>query len=173
MKPLLIFILSLIAVTATAQDSSKYKIVRVFTVDSVAKKEIYLRAKMWVVKNFVSAKDVIQYDDNDYNRIFVKAIKHYERESIFTTKVWGYVYFNMDIEVKDGKCRITIYNLSHEGDGAVKMDATFGSFENEHAVFGQSRKAWTNFKQNALRDFSEMLNRFDNYIRQPYIATDW
>ena len=86
MKYLLSIIFCCFSIFAFSKDSTKYVIVRVINIDSTVKKEIYNRAKIWVAKRFVSAKDIVQFDDNENNRIFVKAIKHYIRESVSLLK---------------------------------------------------------------------------------------
>lgn len=67
------------------------------------KAELYTRTMDWMVKNFVSAKSVIQYQDKDAGVITGKG-------SIKVRDILGiqtYLSFIFKFEIKDGKLRVT------------------------------------------------------------------
>lgn len=46
----------------------------IIKVDSVKSQELYIRAKVWFVHSFVSAKNVIQLDDKESGKIIGKGL---------------------------------------------------------------------------------------------------
>lgn len=107
MKKLLLILLCLVSITATAQ----YEKSQVITLDSTySKGKIHSKLLEWATKTFVSAKNVIHLDDREGGKIIIKCI--------FLTSVirGGVVLSNgtnatIDITIKDGKYKIIVNNL--------------------------------------------------------------
>ena len=74
----------------------------IIKVDSVNSQELYLRAKIWFVHSFVSAKNVIQLDEKELGRIIGKGLFDVTT-SLLTKTDAGYVEFTVEIQVKDGR----------------------------------------------------------------------
>jgi hypothetical protein len=75
----------------------------VVKVDSLNKKELYNRAKKWVVLKYKSANDVIQLDDKEDGIIIGKGnfgIKYYSRRPT--------INHTLQIETRDGRYKYTI-----------------------------------------------------------------
>lgn len=75
----------------------------VVKVDSINKKELYNRAKKWVVLKYKSANDVIQLDEKEDGIIIGKGnftIKYYKRKPT--------IEHTLQIETKDGRYKYTV-----------------------------------------------------------------
>jgi hypothetical protein len=87
-------------------------------IDSVrsTKEELFLRSKVWLVKSFKSAKSVIQLEDKDVRKLMGKGMDtyllHYGMNQILVT---GGVYYTIQIDCRDNKARIRIFDLE-QGD---------------------------------------------------------
>ena len=99
-------------------DGQSIGIQEVVKVDSLSKKQIYDRAKMFFVETFKSAKDVIQLDDPDAGTIIGKGNASYSYFNVAATAVLT-VYFTIKIEVKDNRYRYTITDIRY---GQYKLD---------------------------------------------------
>lgn len=78
----------------------------VVKVDSMNKKELYNRAKKWVVLKYKSTNDVIQLDDKEDGIIIGKAnfgIRYYSRKPT--------IAHTLQIETRDGRYKFTISNF--------------------------------------------------------------
>ncbi|MGY6648328.1 DUF4468 domain-containing protein [Wenyingzhuangia sp. IMCC45574] len=75
----------------------------VIKVENINKKELYNRAKKWVVLKYKSANDVIQLDDKEDGIIIGKGnfgIKYYSRKPT--------IEHTIQIETKDGRYKYTV-----------------------------------------------------------------
>lgn len=99
--------------------SGKAEFTKTIDLDSISKKKLHAKAKLWVVNAFKSANNVIQYDDADEGRIVGKGNADIRGNgtgmagSIHRDQA-GHVNFTVEILSKDNKCRIRIYDIYHE-----------------------------------------------------------
>src|SRR6185295_10503187 len=77
-------------------------------VDTIMAPELYNRAKRWLVKEYVSAKDVIQLDDPQNGEIIGKGFFKETWQVTFYAFQPIDVYHTVTIQVKDGRFRYTI-----------------------------------------------------------------
>jgi hypothetical protein len=87
-------------------DNGNVKYTGVVKVDGVNKKELYSRAKKWVVLSYKSANDVIQLDEKEDGIIIGKGnfgINYYSRNPI--------IKHTIQIEIKDGRYKYTVSNF--------------------------------------------------------------
>jgi hypothetical protein len=78
-------------------------------VDSASKDELYTKAKIWLAEKFISANDVIQFDDKENGIVLGKgAIRKKEGGLSPTIKNWR---FTVKIQVKDGKYKVNFYDI--------------------------------------------------------------
>jgi len=125
MKKLLMFIFILFTACSMPQSTplppEQAKIQQIIVINNTQKTLLYNRAKMWVVENFVSAKDVIDYDNAQQGIIVAKGnIKYpcpYANDSSLDSALkcnafqsWR-IKFMMKIEIKNSKVRVTINNI--------------------------------------------------------------
>ena len=134
----LLFILLLLPAAAFSQkDSTKYfkdtivyspvpidsagSIVfrHIYDVPNTPKSELYARAKIWTAINFLSAKNVIQLDDQDKISLIIKGVQESENN----------LWFTIQFTFKDNKYRVIlsqfwIERLEIAGYSAVTKDPT-------------------------------------------------
>jgi hypothetical protein len=83
-------------------------------IDSVSgsNDELFLRSKKWLVNAFRSAKDVIQLDDKESSKLMGKGSDSYYFEEGFNKwPVTSIIYFTLQIDIRDNKARIRIFNI--------------------------------------------------------------
>jgi len=73
---------------------------------------LYGKAKLWFASAFRSAQDVIQLDDRENGNILGKGLIMKEEKSGLTQirKTW---YFTVKVQVKDGRYRAEIYDVTY------------------------------------------------------------
>lgn len=86
------------------------------TVDSSKenKDELYLKAKSWLAKTFVSANSVIQLDDKEAGKIIGKGAMLYDDGSDYY-KVHHTVRYTLTVNVKNNKYRLVLSDFINEG----------------------------------------------------------
>ena len=91
----------------------------IIKVDSVNSQQLYLRAKIWFVHSFVSAKNVIQLDDKEAGKLIGKGVFDVNTSILPKAKTnAGFVEFTVDIQVKDGRYKYTFTDFWHKSGGA-------------------------------------------------------
>ena len=105
----------------------------VVKVDSnLTKQELYVNAKEWFAKTFVSAQDVIQMDDKEVGRIIGKGNMEYNSTIYYGSNgTKGWIRYTVTIQVKDGRYKYEISNFVHEGNSLNSYGAfSFGLITN-------------------------------------------
>ena len=122
-KILFLLAMALMSLETMAQKPLSYS--EVINAEGKSAKELYKEVKRWFSLTFVSAQDVIQYDDAS-NEIIGKAVFEYECKSLTWAASSGIVRYVVSVKMKDGRVKMTIENFIHESN-----DPTWG-------------KAWSN-----------------------------
>lgn len=84
-------------------------------VDGVSKDELYIRAREWFAKTFVSAQAVIQMDDKEAGKIIGKGVARSSFVMLLTPVSYT-LYYTVSITVKDGRYRYEITDFMAQGD---------------------------------------------------------
>jgi Domain of unknown function (DUF4468) with TBP-like fold len=93
-------------------------------IDSVAatKDELFIRAKVWLVNTFKSAKAVIQLDDKEAGKLMGKGVDTYSfKYGINYMDISGGIYYTIQIDCKDNKARIRIFNIEQGNTEGVSL----------------------------------------------------
>src|SRR5271154_4429306 len=99
------------------------------------KNYLYIRANQWMVKTFVSAKEVIQVADKDAGKLVGKSFFEIPMPTPTSPSHTDFVYFTISIEVEDGKFRCVLSDFYHEGGPAAKgKPINFGSLDAEALI---------------------------------------
>lgn len=85
----------------------------VISAEGKTAKQLYKDVKKWFALTFVSAQDVIQYDDGD-NEITGKAVIPYECKSMTWASSSGFIRYTVIVKVKDGRLKLTCENFIHQ-----------------------------------------------------------
>jgi len=155
MKRLLTIIIIMFAIDASAQtwpidkETNKFTFTEVINVDSATKNDLYLRAREWFAKTYNNSKEVIQVDDKDAGKIYGRGAI-----SVFVTQIGiphdnGLVYYDISINVKDGRYKYTLTNFYHDATTAEKGVGSGGALENEKPAcggWGMFQKSWDTIK---------------------------
>jgi hypothetical protein len=177
MKPFT-FVLLFISASVFAQNMPKPSIIgdysKIYEVPNATQKDIYNRSKAWVATAFKSAKDVIQYDNAEEGKIICKGVVEIDATGLgmngtIHTKQAGYVRFMVQVETKDGKCRVMISNQTHEAQ------LSGGLLTNEKpacGTFNMAMKTWQSVKDQTSDKLNAVLADLEKAINESK-AADW
>lgn len=116
--------------------SGSYEYSEVIDVEGMGSNDIYKQAKVWVTRNYISANDVIQMDDNHNNHLIVKGV--FEGEYLLN-KIW--IPHTLEIQTKDGRLKI-YYNsfryTNEAGDNGVPFRVAFERAISKESIVGQT-----------------------------------
>lgn len=121
MKAILIVITTLILLSGCATPESmgliplkkdQAETIKIIDIKGVSKDELHERAKQFVADSFKSAQAVIQYESKEQGRIMGKGVVGGYTEIGFSSYYISY-NFSFNIDVKDGKARLTTSNYIH------------------------------------------------------------
>lgn len=110
-KIFMIAVLVLTCLQTRAQEPLKHS--EVISAEGKSAKQLYKDVKKWFALTFVSAQDVIQYDDGD-NEITGKAVIPYECKNMTWAASSGFIRYTVIVQTKDGRLRITFENFIHQ-----------------------------------------------------------
>lgn len=103
---------------------TKVGIQEVVKLDSVSKKELYVRSKAFIINHFQSAKAVIQSDDAEIGILVGNGISDIMVKNSFGTTAMSMSY-QMRFEVKEGKVRYTITDVRITSGAGVYVNAEY------------------------------------------------
>lgn len=123
----------------------------VIKVDSVSKNELYNRAKLFFVKNYKSANDVLQLDDKETGQIIGKGIFKIPTGTGLMART-STVLHRLSITVKDGRYKYEVANL-------VEVFNTPGVGSGENSIDGYvlSKKKYS---QSFIIDVHDYVSKF-------------
>lgn len=140
--------------------SGKAIFTEVISLDSVSAENMYNRAKLFVVDNYNSAKNVVDLSDVKSHSLVLKA---------YTTthfKSWAGIYeaggFNYILKIycKDGRYKYEISDLIHTGIYDAKNSSSGGAIENEKPDCGTmhiSKGQWDYIKKDCVSNIGELI----------------
>lgn len=117
--------------------------------------EVYTTIKMWVATNFNSAQDVIQMDDAQNGIMICKGAFEYDHGGGIAGAVMdGWVKYTLQIQVRDGRYKVSIGNFTHEAkpsrsagyDWSMGLITTRERAKAKGVVDARQKKAWKNLK---------------------------
>lgn len=124
MKRLLILFSIILPVISFAQSEMPMKDGKVFyevidTIPNTSKIDLYNRSKIWFVNTFNNAKAVIQLDDKDAGVIMGKGVSVFDNGNIVTGSLRNYIDYTININIKDNKYRLQVYDISVTNQSAT------------------------------------------------------
>ena len=118
--------------------------------------DLFYRAQEFLVDVFVSADNVIEYENAETGKIIVKG-----RFKLKPTMVMaGTVDFRMDIQVKDGRYKYTIKDLDHKCCVGNTSPANGGNIKDERPDCGTFRftmKGWRQVKDATVSEVNTLV----------------
>lgn len=176
-KVLTLFLLSL-SINCYSQESLKFS--KIITIDSIGAKEIYNITKKWVIESFNSPGKVIQIDDSEQNLILVRAKENYSKNNIFYVAFEGWVNYTIQIQTKDGRLKVELFNFSHQNLERLDQSYSLGeiySEENPYTKMNVNVKKYRNEVSNDINIKMKLLSdiiykNIETYISKYKIDKD-
>lgn len=110
-----ITVLVSLCVFAQKNDGPVMDVSKTVEIEGASKAELYNRATAWFYRTFRSGKNVLELQDKEAGMITGKGVIAYDAPAFSPgTNFTGYFYLTMAVDVKDGKYRYRIENISHE-----------------------------------------------------------
>ena len=104
-------LLTLICSNLSAQEPLTFS--EVIQQEGKSSVELYKSVKKWFVHTFVSAQDVIQYDDSG-NEITGKARIAYDCRNLTWAASSGFISYMVDVQIREGRLKISISDFVHQ-----------------------------------------------------------
>lgn len=156
-------------------ETMEVEFVKVLNIDSIPKKELFNKSKLWIVDKFKSANSVIQYENQEEGKIVCKgnfkivSTGNGLNGTIHRTHA-GIINFTIDLSCKDGKSRIKIYNIMHEANYAG------GSIKNENPDCGNgvmTVKTWNSIQKQAYKHIESLIIQYSTYMMDISSEQKW
>lgn len=158
--------------------SGKAKIEFVREVEG-SKDALYLRAKTWIYKTFKSGDDVIQVEDKEEGVIVGKGnTGSLVYNNMGIKKDGGSFEFNLTIQVKDNKYKVTIDEITYkEGEMiGLKSGADYNEeYPSTWSTFGKkfNQKRWEEMKGQALDVFTALVATVEDNMKKSKLSSDF
>ena len=123
---LLVFVLALQFSTAESQaflpeKDGKVVFEEIDTIPGTTESELYYRSKTWTINEFKDAQKVIQLDDKDAGQLIGKGDFTYVYKVLTARADWT-CNFTFQIDCRDNKARIKIYDISTMAGGEATAE---------------------------------------------------
>lgn len=143
-----LLIAPLFSIAQEPTDTLSFNYTGIESVDSVAAKVLYSRAKLFVAQTFKSAKHVIQMDDADAGMLVIKGnIVPTIKIPLLGKTEYGFAHFTMKIQVKDGRYKYTLSEFDHEAHGQNQgSGGQMTSLKPACGTFTMSKGQWRQIK---------------------------
>lgn len=112
----------------------------VIKVDSVSADELYGRAKVWIMNNFVSPGDVMANEDQTNKIMTCKAAFSFSMGKMKYLAYEGVVEYVFTIQCRDGRAKVQITNVNHKNLPSHAPDCNLGTIMAENNYTGMNKK---------------------------------
>lgn len=140
----------------------------VVIVDSaITKNDLYSSFMDWIAKNYVSANNVIQYQDKEEGKIVIKGLFSVSVKQIGGYDAGGNIYHTISIYVKNGKFKYTIDNIYFDGkSGRADINTV-------KTPTGMMKKDWANIQEQATKELDKTVLSLKAAAKQTKKNKDW
>jgi len=161
-KILLFSLLVLCSLQLKAQEPLSFE--QVITVDSVGKDKIYSVIKEWFALHG-NSKEALEVDDRSTGVIVANLSTDYFKSGFWYTSYTGYIFYKVNIQVRDGRYKITITNFEH--DTKVKSVSrlgliTTGEYNKISINKSYDIKVWADLKEKSKEISDKLFVQFEN-----------
>ena len=185
MKKLLFGIMLMLPILCNAQtDSTNFEFSLIDTLDGT-KTELFVNAKAWLAKTFVSSKSVIEMEDKDAGKIIGNGVITKRVNSTLGNQIGiDIIFFTVNIDTKDNKYRCILSNFTHKYSQqtstyipgqplATSMGSAFsqnrngGPLKNEKPLCSglvMTKKQWTKIKDFAETESLATIQELKKYM---------
>lgn len=150
------------ALSAVAQEKP-LTYAEVIQVEGKNQSEIFGGLRQWVATTFVNGKAVTQLEDVATGTIILKALFPFNKGGVFKAYE-GHVNYMLKLQVKDGRYRVEMSNISHENKPGRAADCSLGLITtSEKSGKGGLNKSghdkiWKEIKVKSEEQFGELIN---------------
>lgn len=138
----------------------------IVNIDSnILKKDIYNKAKLWFVESFKDSKNVLEIQDLENGKLTGKGVFNIEPKILNSPATD--CYFLINVDVKDGKYRLQIYNMYFErlgGNVTGDIKKTVTEIYDGIKTGTPAYKIFMDSKKNALRTQAQFLQNINEKI---------
>jgi hypothetical protein len=149
----------------------------IIKVDSVNNQKLYLRANVWFVHSFVSAKNVIQLNDKESGKIIGKGTfqvtDNNNHNSLVYVPIVGTVDFTVEIQTKDERYKYVLSDFSYKINGETEIDLTSSSGFKSGMFQKRLDIQWADIKQNTNMTILNMIESLKNSMGTKYDSDKW
>jgi hypothetical protein len=158
MKNLKIIVTLFIFMSMTIFGQDKLTYTEVIQVDSISKKELYNRAKLWFANAYNSANDVLQLENKENGQIIGKAIMKYN-PTVFvgSAATKGSIKYTIKIFVKEGRYKYEIIDFIHDPYGSQYGKSSMGLLTNSEEC-PNPKKGAKKWSHKVWRDIKNQIN---------------
>jgi hypothetical protein len=147
--------------------SGAYIYEKIIDIPNISKKEIYNKAKQWILDNLKTDKDNIYFDDTEYNTLKATVYLGIKDFSIDITR--QRVDFKLAFSFKDNKMKVEAHSFTYYG-----VDGSGAIFQKE---FGDLKPIRKKFQEGIYKDFDQNFNRLiqslESNITNTKSSEDW
>jgi hypothetical protein len=166
-------------------EAGEIEYTEVVQVDGVSANELYVRAKEWLALTFVSSKSVIQLEDKEAGKIIGKGISEIFASPFSgeRTYSYGYIEFTLEIQVKEGRCKYKISNISHDfgeqsnglGGSMVSLRDLLAEPKPSLGLVVPNKKMWGIIRNASDKEIKGIINSFKEKItsKSDRSSDDW
>lgn len=119
---------------------------KVVKIDSVSKDDLFDRAQIWFANAFNDANEVVQVENREKGVIIGKGSAEYFGKDKYYN---GWIKYNIEIRIKDGRYKIDMNNIHHDGYNMDIGSITGKNYPNFKAPGSTKRfrqREWDNLK---------------------------
>ncbi|WP_223559561.1 DUF4468 domain-containing protein [Chryseobacterium lathyri] len=115
MKKTLIFFAFILTTILFSQELKYEEVVKVDS--TVAKDELYNRARSWIANTYKSEKDVMSIEDKALGEISGNGSIRYDPNKFYfgADCARGYITYKINLYIKDGRFKYVLHSFIHEG----------------------------------------------------------
>lgn len=124
------------------------------SISGATKADLYSKSKIWFINSFTSAKEVLQLEDEKSGQLIGKGNFKYLYTILMTSAEW-ICSFSVQIDCRDNKARIKIYDISSRSGGGATAE-----YFNGHPGNSQKHiKAISENMRGLLNDFKSSISK--------------
>lgn len=165
----------LLSIFAFSQELQFEEVVKLDS--TIAKEELYNRARSWLAKTYKSEKDAMSIEDKSSGELTGNGAVRYNPNSLFfgVDCAKGYVYYKINFYFKDGRYKYNIHSFRHEGTrcngGSI---ISYGILTEAEKPERGAKRGWIEVKELAKKDATNTINSLKEAMNKEYEASkDW
>lgn len=200
MKQLLLTLLAVLFATSI-HAQGEVRIDTVIQIPTLTKQQIYQNAKIWFLHQaYKDGNNTLQFDDKDGGILFGRLNHDFTINNATTELIkkvsWipyigkkaktvqditsmaglsGNLTSSVEVRIKDGKCKISMSNISHSSNTDVNLGVIFKDIPSK--LSGLQKKQYEAMLSYAFPIINiwweEILNEFSNMLNQKASEEDW